>query len=208
MIKGFQMPTVRVWEVNHKQNFEMGSYWFHAKPILSDTLFRNKRVVLFGFPGAFHLTQGRRALPQIDSIYDEMLECEIDEVYVTSVNDAWTMREWFKKENVTKPYPFADGNGDFARQIGMLNDLTSVGAGYRSWRYAMVIENGAVEWILQESHRADKMKIDPYEFVHPEEVLNYLIGAKVQREIERSNISENCHSPYDVDKLMSLDDDI
>jgi peroxiredoxin len=39
----------------------------------------------------------------------------------------------------------ADGNGDFARSIGLNVDLTRSGMGERSRRYSMVVENGVVK---------------------------------------------------------------
>lgn len=206
MIEGFALPTVRVWKVYHKTDFRMGSYFFNPKPVLSDGLFRNKRALLFGMPGAFHYTKGAcEALPQIENLYDDFLETGIDEVYVTSVNDPWTIKEWFKINGVTKPVPFADGNGDFARKIGMLNDFTSVGAGYRSWRYAMVVNNGVVEWLLQEHFGLDKTTIDPYENVRPEYVLQHLITDKIQKDFAREEAEKK--KAMEKQSLLLLNDD-
>ena len=39
----------------------------------------------------------------------------------------------------------ADGNGDFARALGLSLDLTARGLGIRSQRYAMLVDNGVVQ---------------------------------------------------------------
>ena len=39
----------------------------------------------------------------------------------------------------------SDGNGDFARAIGLSMDGSGFGLGTRSQRYSMVVENGAVK---------------------------------------------------------------
>lgn len=206
MIEGFKIPPVKVWKVYHQTDFKMGSYYFNPNTILSDTLFRNKRALLFGMPGAFHYTKGGvEALPQIENLYDDFLETGIDEVYVTSVNDPWTMKEWFKINGITKPVPFADGNGDFARKIGMLNDFSSVGSGYRSLRYAMIVNNGVVEWLLMEEHVLDKAKIDSYHTVRPEYVLQHLITDKIQKDFAREEAEKK--KAKEKQSLLLLNDD-
>lgn len=40
-----------------------------------------------------------------------------------------------------------DGNGDFARRAGMLHDFSSKGLGFRSRRYAMIVDNGLVHYV-------------------------------------------------------------
>jgi peroxiredoxin len=45
----------------------------------------------------------------------------------------------------------ADGNGDFARAIGMINDLRASGMGERSRRYSMIVDNGVVTTLNVES---------------------------------------------------------
>ena len=39
----------------------------------------------------------------------------------------------------------ADGNGDFARALGLEFDLTQAGLGKRSKRYSMIVDNGVVK---------------------------------------------------------------
>jgi len=39
----------------------------------------------------------------------------------------------------------ADGNGDFARKLGLEADLSTAGMGRRSRRYSMVVDDGVVK---------------------------------------------------------------
>jgi peroxiredoxin len=41
----------------------------------------------------------------------------------------------------------SDGNGDFARAVGLSVDLKAAGMGERSRRYSMLIENGVVKTV-------------------------------------------------------------
>ena len=62
------------------------------------------------------------------------------------VNDIFVLEAWFKRHEVgDKIVPLADGNGDFARAMGMELDARAFGQGLRSQRYAAVIEDGVVK---------------------------------------------------------------
>ena len=67
-----------------------------------------------------------------------------------------------------------DGNGILTRRMGMLVKKENLGFGYRSWRYAAVINNGNVEQLFAEVGIEDDHGEDPYEMSNPETVLKYL----------------------------------
>jgi peroxiredoxin len=62
------------------------------------------------------------------------------------VNDAFVMDAWGKDQKVgDKVQLLADGNGDFAKALGLELDATGVGLGIRAQRFAMVVEDGVVK---------------------------------------------------------------
>src|SRR4030095_15068063 len=62
------------------------------------------------------------------------------------VNDIEVMDAWFKHMGVNdKIVPLADGNGDFARVMGLELDSRPFGMGIRSQRYAAVVEDGVLK---------------------------------------------------------------
>jgi peroxiredoxin len=64
---------------------------------------------------------------------------------VTGVNDIFVMDAWTKAAGVTDEIEvLADGNGDFAKALGLTMDGSGHGLGLRSQRYAMVVEDGVV----------------------------------------------------------------
>jgi peroxiredoxin len=76
---------------------------------------------------------------------DEFRAHGIDAIAVTSVNDVFVMDAWAKSAGAEDKIIFlADGNGDFARALGLTLDLTTRGLGIRSQRYAMFVDNGVV----------------------------------------------------------------
>jgi peroxiredoxin len=84
-------------------------------------------------------------LPGFLGNVDEFKARGVDAIAVTGVNDVFVMDAWAKHAGAEGKIIFlADGNGDFARALGLTFDLTARGLGMRSQRYAMIVDNGIV----------------------------------------------------------------
>ena len=144
----------------------------------SADLFQGRRVVAFGLPGAFTPTCTTEQCPAFDRDYDHLKGHGIDAVYCISVNDAFVMYQWGLKLGTKNIQFVPDGSGDFTRRLGMLVDKSHLGFGMRSWRYAMVVNDGVIEKWFEEpgiNDRGDDN--DPYGATAPDKVLAYLEGA-------------------------------
>jgi len=149
----------------------------------SEDIFGGKRVVLFALPGAFTPTCSSTHLPGYEANYDEIIEQDVDEVYVLSVNDSFVMNAWLDGLSIQKVKPIADGNGDFSRNMGMLVKKEAVNFGLRSHRYSMVVDNGLIEMIFVEQGKEDNFAGDPFDVSDATSMLNYLTNIKdVRRE--------------------------
>jgi len=116
--------------------------------ISTNEIFQNKKVVLFAVPGAFTPGCSQVHFPSFVKNFDKFKAKGIDIVACTSINDVYVMDAWAKSQGgQDKILMLADGNGDFARLIGMLQSAHKVGLGLRSKRYAMLVNNGKVNWI-------------------------------------------------------------
>ncbi|SEO85446.1 Peroxiredoxin [Methylobacterium sp. ap11] len=113
-------------------------------PKTTDDVFKGRRVVLVAVPGAFTPTCHRNHLPGYVTRRDEILARGIDAIAVTSVNDVFVLEAWSKAAGAEGIEFLADGNGDFAKAIGLDMDGTGFGLGIRSKRYAMLVEDGVV----------------------------------------------------------------
>jgi glutaredoxin/glutathione-dependent peroxiredoxin len=112
----------------------------------TDDIFKGRRVVLFAVPGAFTPTCHKNHLPGFLAHRDEILAKGIDAIAVTAVNDVFVMDNWAKSSGGAGRIEFlADGNGDFAKAIGLSRDMTAGGMGVRSQRYSMVVDDGVVQ---------------------------------------------------------------
>ncbi|HEV2301973.1 MAG TPA: peroxiredoxin [Stellaceae bacterium] len=117
-----------------------------VKEVTTDEFFRDKKVALFGLPGAFTPTCSARHLPGFVERAADIKAKGVDQIACISVNDAFVMGAWGKEHKADgKVTMLADGSGDFARAIGLELDLTKNGMGKRSQRYSMVVDNGVVK---------------------------------------------------------------
>jgi hypothetical protein len=90
----------------------------------------------------------------------------------------WMIDQGIHGDNSIKFIP--DGNGEFTRQMGMLVDKSNLGFGMRSWRYAMVVNDGVVEAFFEEPGREDNCDSDPYGVTSPENIMEYLANATIK----------------------------
>lgn len=111
----------------------------------TDEIFKGRKVVLFGVPGAFTPTCHRNHLPGFLAKAGEIKAKGVDAIAVTGVNDVFVMDAWAKSTGGQGQIEFlSDGNGDFARAVGLSLDGSGFGLGLRSQRYAMVVDDGVV----------------------------------------------------------------
>jgi thioredoxin-dependent peroxiredoxin len=137
-------------------------------------LFNDKRIIIFSLPGAFTPTCSAYQLPGFEEKYDDFLGLGIDDIYCISVNDGFVMNAWAQDQNIEKVKLIPDGNAYFTRSMGMLVNKSNLGFGDRSWRYAMIVNNGIIEKLWVEEGKSDNANSDPYDMTTPETALMYL----------------------------------
>lgn len=122
-----------------------------VQAISTDEIFNGKKVVLFSVPGAFTPTCSAKHLPGYVEKFDEFRKRGI-EVACVSVNDAFVMKAWAKDQNVPENLMMlADGNGAFAKALGLELDATAFGMGLRSKRFALYADDGVVKQLHVEA---------------------------------------------------------
>ena len=141
----------------------------------ANELFDNKRVIIFSLPGAFTPTCSTYQLPGFEQQYNDFKAQGIDEIYCISVNDAFVMNEWARSLGIKNVKVIPDGAGKFTKLMDMLVDMSDIGFGSRSHRYAAIISNGKVERMFKEPD-SSKDDADPYGISSPENFMKYLQG--------------------------------
>jgi peroxiredoxin len=113
------------------------------KDITTDELFSGKRVVLFSVPGAFTPTCDAKHLPGFVQLADQILAKGVNTIACMAVNDVFVMNAWGKASGVgDKVLMLADGNGEYARALGLELDGKAHGLGTRGQRFAVVVKEG------------------------------------------------------------------
>jgi peroxiredoxin len=149
----------------------------------SAELFDGKRVVLFSLPGAFTPTCSAYQLPGFEEKYDDFVGLGIDDIYCISVNDGFVMNAWAQDQKIEKVKLIPDGNAYFTRSMGMLVNKSNLGFGDRSWRYAMVVDNGVITKLFVEAGMCDNSDTDPYEETTPQNVFEYIKSTILENEL-------------------------
>lgn len=120
-------------------------------PLTTADLFGGKKVVLFSVPGAFTPTCSVKHLPGFVDHVEEILGKGVDTLACMAVNDVFVMNAWGKSANADKIVMLADGNGEFARSLGLEMDASGFGMGERSQRFALIADDGVVSHLFIEA---------------------------------------------------------
>ena len=105
-------------------------------------LLKDKKVVIFGLPGAYTSVCSVKHLPGFVNMFDQYKEKGIDYIICISVNDPFVMSAWGKEHNVgDKILMIGDPFLNFTKAIGADVDKSARGLGIRSNRYSMLVDN-------------------------------------------------------------------
>lgn len=111
-------------------------------------LFKNKKGVLFGVPGAFTPGCSKTHLPGFVEGAEQLKAKGVQLVACLSVNDVFVTEEWGRAHKAEgKVRLLADPTGAFGKETGLLLDDTLVPlfGNRRLKRFSMLIENGVVK---------------------------------------------------------------
>ncbi|MCU7837438.1 MAG: glutathione peroxidase [gamma proteobacterium symbiont of Taylorina sp.] len=138
--------------------------------VTSSDLFDNKKVIVFALPGAFTPTCSSSHLPRYNELFPVFQANGIDDIYCLSVNDTFVMNAWQADQNADNITMIPDGNGEFSKAMGMLVEKQNLGFGDRSWRYAMIVNNGIIEKMFIEP----EVEGDPFGVSDADTVLKFI----------------------------------
>ncbi|MFF7859968.1 MULTISPECIES: peroxiredoxin [unclassified Pseudomonas] len=149
MIKtGDQLPDVTLYEYNN----DAGICAIGPNAFSVHDRCKQKKVVIFGLPGAFTPTCSERHVPGYVAQAQALFAAGVDEIFCVSVNDAFVMNAWGNSLQVGDAVKMiGDGNGDFSDALGLIQDLSARGLGRRSLRYAMVVDDLIVQHVAVEA---------------------------------------------------------
>lgn len=137
--------TIKVGDKMPKGQFtRMGANG--PEPVTTDSLFDGKKVVLFSVPGAFTPTCSAKHLPGYLNSFEQLKAKGVDTVACMAVNDVFVMKAWGESSKAAgKIEMLADGNGEYARALGLELDASKFGMGTRGKRFSVIVDNGTVK---------------------------------------------------------------
>ena len=122
-----------------------------SKVILSDEL-ANKKIIIFGVPGAFTPTCSEKHMPSYIKLHNEFVAKGVDDIYCLSVNDEYVMQAWLLSYTEgDKIIGIADGNGEVSKNLNLLVDKSANFMGMRCTRFAMIVQDNNIEELLTET---------------------------------------------------------
>jgi glutaredoxin/glutathione-dependent peroxiredoxin len=134
------------------------------KDFPTDELFKGKVVVLFSVPGAFTPTCDAKHLPGFVQLADQIRAKGVDTIACMAVNDVFVMNAWGKASGVgDRIVMLADGNGEYARALGLELDARGFGMGTRGQRFALIVRDGVATQVNVEA--PGQFKVSAAEYV-------------------------------------------
>lgn len=122
------------------------------KPVQVAEALKGKRVAIIGLPGAYTPTCSAKHVPGFLQHYDQLKTMRVEEIWCVAVNDPFVMAHWGRDQEALGKIRFlGDGNGEWARKLGLEIDRTSGGMGMRMQRFSLLAEDGVVKQLNVEA---------------------------------------------------------
>tara|TARA_Y100001970_G_scaffold231851_1_gene288394 strand:- start:3501 stop:3989 length:489 start_codon:yes stop_codon:yes gene_type:complete len=122
-----------------------------VKKVDTPSLFKKKKAIILGMPGAFTKVCSSKHLPGYINNFDHFVKKGIGKIICIAVNDPNVMKAWGENQKVKdKIFMAGDPFCKFTKSIGAEVDKSEKGLGIRSCRYTMLVENEIVKKIKEE----------------------------------------------------------
>ena len=106
---------------------------------------KNKKVIIFGVPGAFTPTCSEQHLPGFLKLSTQIKNKGIDDIFCLSVNDKFVMQAWllsYTDGHTIKG--IADGNAEITKALDFISDKSIDFMGLRCIRFAIIVNNNDI----------------------------------------------------------------
>uniref|UniRef100_A0A6N2KI44 Glutaredoxin-dependent peroxiredoxin n=1 Tax=Salix viminalis TaxID=40686 RepID=A0A6N2KI44_SALVM len=144
---GVSLQKSRTWD-------EGVSSKFSTTPLKD--IFKGKKVVIFGLPGAYTGVCSQQHVPSYKNIIDKFKAKGIDSVICVAVNDPYTMHAWADKLQAKDAIEFyGDFDGSLHKSLELHKDLSVALLGHRSERWSAYVEDGEVKVLNVEEAPSD-----------------------------------------------------
>ncbi|KAH7388180.1 hypothetical protein KP509_16G062300 [Ceratopteris richardii] len=141
------LQKARTWDEGVSSNFS-------TTPLRE--IFKGKKVVIFGLPGAFTGVCSAQHVPSFVKYADQFKGKGVDSIICVAVNDPYVMNGWAEKLQCKDKLDFyGDFDGKFHKHMELDLDLSSGLLGHRSQRWAAYVEDGVIKQLNVEKVPSD-----------------------------------------------------
>ncbi|MQL73829.1 hypothetical protein Taro_006162 [Colocasia esculenta] len=134
---GVSLQKARTWD-------EGVSSKFSTTPLRD--IFKDKKVVIFGLPGAFTGVCSMQHVPSYKKNIGKFKAKGIDSVLCVAVNDPYVLNGWAEKLQAKDEIEFfGDFDGSFHKSLDLGLDLSAALLGHRSHRWSAYVVDGKVK---------------------------------------------------------------
>ncbi|GFZ14112.1 peroxiredoxin IIF [Actinidia rufa] len=128
---------------HHSQRLIQASVFYLA---LFDLILQEKKVVIFGLPGAYTGVCSAQHVPSYKNNSDKFKAKGIDHVICVAINDPYVMNGWAEKLQAKDDIEFyGDFDGSFHKSLDLGIDLSAALLGHRSHRWSAYVIDGKVK---------------------------------------------------------------
>ncbi|KAG2721711.1 hypothetical protein I3843_02G080700 [Carya illinoinensis] len=119
-------------------------------------IFRDRRVVIFGLPGAYTGVCSQQHVPSYKNNIGKFRDEKVDSVICVAVNDPYVLNAWAEKLEAKDAIEFyGDFDGSFHKTLGLEKDLSAALLGPRSHRWSAFVVDGKVKVLNIEENPSD-----------------------------------------------------
>ncbi|KAM7488692.1 hypothetical protein LguiB_026176 [Lonicera macranthoides] len=109
-------------------------------------IFKDKKVVIFGLPGAYTGVCSQQHVPSYKNNIDKFKTKGIDSVICVAINDPYVLNGWAEKLEAKDAIEFyGDFDGSFHKSLDLGIDLSAALLGPRSHRWSAYVVDGKVK---------------------------------------------------------------
>ncbi|KAJ1026494.1 hypothetical protein NDA13_003873 [Ustilago tritici] len=140
--KGEQIPNTTFTYVPWSPELADGTACGAPTKIQTHEAFKGKKVVIVAVPGAYTPTCHVNHIPPYIKHAQDFKSKGVDQVIVLAQNDPFVMSAWGVQNKAEDKVIFAtDLNLEFSKGIGSIADLSAMGFGERTGRYALIVDD-------------------------------------------------------------------
>ncbi|ETS62125.1 hypothetical protein PaG_03686 [Moesziomyces aphidis] len=140
--KGEQIPNSTFMYVPFTSELADGTACGAPTKVQTHEAFKGKKVVIIAVPGAYTPTCHVNHIPPFIKQVDAFKAKGVDQIVVLAQNDPFVMSAWGVQNKAEDKVIFATDLGlEFSKGVGSTADLSAMGFGMRTGRYALIVDD-------------------------------------------------------------------